>query len=187
MGIGFRRASVLGVAVLAVLAAGCRTVAPFDISQRGPLAESIIAGWSPASRVTAAGLIEGYGPPDAVALGALGWKNRGGWKRIVLWDANESAGAGNLEQTVAYRVPEGRRDALEAFSGRVRVSRDGTELSARSDSEGLNCLALNLADEVGRGVRGPEEARRFYESTVALAAAGKSSRYMQGILFLMRP
>lgn len=183
---GLRRACA-GAAALAVIAAGCRTVGSFDAAQRGSLAESIIAVWSPSSRIMAAGLIEAYGPPDAVAAGALGWRDKGGWKRIVLWDSDESPRAGGLEQTVAYWVQEDERGTLETLSGGVRVSRDGSEMSARSDSEGLNRLALNLADEVRRGVRDPEGARRFYERTAALAAAGKSSRYMQRILFAPRP
>ena len=140
----------------------------------------------------AAGLIEEYGPPDAVAAGALGWKDKGGWKRTVLWDEDKAPIAGgrspgSLEQTVAYWVPEDDRETLEALNGSIRVSRDGAEVSARSDSEGLNRLALNLADEVRRGVRDQEGARRFYESTAALSASGKSSRYMQRILFAPQP
>jgi hypothetical protein len=180
------------VAVFTVIAAGCRGVKPFDSSQRGALAESIIKGWSRSSRITAAKLIAEYGPPDAVALGGLGWKDKGRWKRIVLCDANESyvaehGSADDLEQTIAYRLREDKRAALAAFGSSVRVSQDGAELSARSSSESLKYLALNLADQVGRGVRDPKGARRFYRRTVDLAAAGKSSRYMQGLLFPVKP
>jgi hypothetical protein len=137
-------------------------------------------------------LIDEYGPPDGVALAGLGWKGRGRWKRIVVCDANEDyvadyGSADDLEQTVAYRLPKGSRAALAAFSGSVQASPDGTELSARSNSEGLNYLALNLADQVVRGVRDPRAARRFYRRTVHLAAAGKTSRYMQRILFPVKP
>jgi hypothetical protein len=192
MDTGLRQTVAMEVAFFAVLVVGCRTAEPFDAAQRGSVAKSIIAAWSLPSKMTAARLIEEYGPPDAVALGALGWKSKGRWKRIVLWDENESyaeehGSAGNLQQTVAYRVPWARRQALAAFSGDVIVSPDGTELSARSNNEGLNYLALNLADEVGRGVRDPQGARRFYERTVDLAAGGKSSPYMQGFLFPAQP
>jgi hypothetical protein len=88
-----------------------------------------------------------------------------------------------LEQTVAYSVPADKRKALAAFSDRVRVSRDGSELAARTTSEELNFLTLNLADEVLKGSRSPEEAQRFYENTMQFSISGKSSRYMQGLIF----
>jgi hypothetical protein len=185
MDTGLRQAAAMELAFFVVLAVGCRTTAPFDSAQRGSLADSIIASWSPHSRGEAAALIARYGAPDALSLGALGWKDKGRWKRIVLWDAGGSAGG--LQQTVSYRVPPDKREALAAFSAEVVVSPDGTELSARSQSEGLNCLALNLADEVGRGLRDPKGARRFYDRTAALAAAGKTSPYMQGLLFAAQP
>jgi hypothetical protein len=182
----------MAAVLVAMLAAGCRVAKPFDSTQRRSLAQSIISGWSRSSQATAAKLIEEYGPPDGISLAGLGWKGKGRWKRIVLCDANEDyvaehGSADDLEQTVAYNLPRGSRAAVAAFSRSVVVSADGAELSARSGSEGLNFLALNLADQVARGVRDPRGARRFYRKTVRLAAAGKTSRYMQGLMFPVKP
>ena len=173
----------LALALTAVFSAACRTAAPFDSPQRVALAQKIISGWAEPSRRMAAKAIERYGPPDAIAQGAVGWKRKGVWKRIVVWNAPKGGTRENVEETVAYRVPEGRREAIALFNSGVRVSEDGAEMSARSNDEALNYLALNLADEVARGARGWVEARGFYEKTAALAAAGKSSPYMRGILF----
>jgi len=60
---------------------------------------------------------------------------------------------------------------------------DGPDLAARSNSEELNRLCLNLADDIARGRRTPAEARRFYRRTLSLALSGKSSPYMERLVF----
>jgi hypothetical protein len=54
---------------------------------------------------------------------------------------------------------------------------------ARSHSEALNRLSLNLADDVAAGRRSPQDADRFFLRTVRLRAAGKSSPYLDQLLF----
>lgn len=170
---------------------GCRDPEPFNAEARAALAEDIIAGWSQTSRVTGALMLDKYGPPDALAADGLGWENKGRWKKIVVRDRAEpdgaDRGAGVLEQTVDYYVPEAKRGEVESFSGQVRVSRDGTSVSARSDDEGINYLALNLVDGIGRGVIDAPRARGFYRRAVDLSKTGKSSPLMAGLLFLASP
>jgi hypothetical protein len=175
---GISRIVPLVCALCAVLGAGCGKSAPFSASKRGVLADDIIAGWSTSARLTAAKMMAEYGPPDAVAREALAWEDRGRWKRIVIWDG----GPGELEQTVNYRVPEGKRVAMQAFTATLRVAPDGTSMSARSDSEALNFLAINLADEIGRGAIDAPQARHLYQKIISLAAAGKTSPLTLAIL-----
>ena len=179
---------ILALALAASLAAigGCRTVGTFDARGRGSLAASVIVGWSEPSRLAAAQALERYGPPDAIAPGALGWRDKSPWLRIVVWDAAGNRAAGNLEETVAYRVPEAKRQGLADFARGVRVSEDGSELSARSSDESLNFLALNLANDIARGLKDPEQARKSYDRIVELALAGKSSPYMRELMFAPR-
>lgn len=184
MKIPLSRAFAPSLALACGLLAACRTVPAFDSRRRGELARAVIADWSEPSRLLAARTIEQYGPPDAISAGGLGWAWKGPWKRIVVWDgAAADAADGGYQQTVAYRVPEDKRAALTDFGRGVRVSQDGRELSALSSDEALNFLALNLADEIARGVRSPGEARGFYDRTAQLAAAGKSSPYLWGLRF----
>lgn len=171
----------LGAGLWSGLISGCRTPVPFDAARRGSLAEGIIAGWEPSSRLTAAAMIEKYGPPDALAPGGLGWKDKGRWMKIVVRD--RPAKAGVIEQTAAYRVPEDRLPEVEAFDGKVRVAPDLSSMSARSDDEALNFLALNLAVAIGRGNLGAAEARNSYRRAVELSRAGKSSALMRELLF----
>ena len=165
---------------LLIAAAACRTPKAFGPSQRSELAQSVTRDWSEGARLTANRLIEKYGPPDAIASGALAWKNKPPWRRILVWD--DPLG-GNLEEAVSYRVPDGKRAALKALDGIVQVSPDGAELSAQSSGEPNNFLALNIAHEIIRGDMNPADARHFYDKTLDLAASGKTSRYLQGLLF----
>jgi hypothetical protein len=178
----------LSAALGGILSVACRTTAPFGASQRVDLSGDIIAGWSKSSRLTAAALIEQYGPPDAIASDGLGWKNKGRWRKIIVRDQTElrvleREGAGMLEQTVTYRMPEDKRPELRAFTDEVRVSADGTALTASADEEALNFLSLNLAVAIGRGDVDAAGARDSYKRAVDLSRAGKSSPLMRELLF----
>jgi hypothetical protein len=81
-------------------------------------------------------------------------------------------------------VPSEKRKALAAFTRRLVVSEDGKQLSVRGNSEALDFLALNLAHEIVRGTRDPIAARHFYGRIYLLSQAGKSSPYMEELLFL---
>ena len=141
-------------------------------------------------------MVEKYGRPDRVETNRVVWEKKGPWKRIVVWD-DMGVGLGlgqmgkvadnNIEEILAYMVPEDKRRAVEDFSGRLKVSADGAQLSARSFSEERNFLALNLADEIIRGVKTPAEAKAFDAATLQLADAGKPSPYMKGLLFQPPP
>jgi len=171
----------------ALLSSGCGEFTGFGGERRLSLAQDIMSVWSEGSRITGAAMIDKYGPPDALARDALGWRERGRWMRIVVRDRRRAETAGILEQTVEYYVPESRRRELEAFSGDVRVSREGTAISSRSDDEALNYLALNLADGIGRGILDAERARGYYRRAVDLSRAGKTSPLMEGFLFIESP
>jgi hypothetical protein len=137
-------------------------------------------------------MVDKYGPPDRIEIGRVVWLHKGPWKRIAVWDDMDLDEVStfkdrNLEQTIAYVVPAGRRRDLEDFDARIKVSEDGAELSSRSYSEERNFLALNLADEVIRGAKTPEQAREFHAATLTLADAGKSSPYMKGLIFQAPP
>lgn len=164
---------------LAALAA-CRGRAGAD--SRASLARSVVSKWSPSSRLTADDLLQRYGPPDAAAPGALAWKDKGGWKRIVAWDAG-AAGGDDLKETAAASIPASRRADIASFDRRVTVSADGREVTARSDDERLNYLAVNLAEGIARGTLSPVQARVAYANTLRLEASGKSSEATVRLLF----
>lgn len=149
---------------------------------RDAYARRIISGWPVVSLRTAEAVIEKYGPPDLAVADRLVWYDNGEWKITTVYrDPAEHLDV--LEQTIGYEVPADKTEALARLDVALRLSRDRRALSAVSESEETNILALNLADEVARGARTPEDARAFYLKTVLQANAGKSSPYMQKLLF----
>lgn len=142
-------------------------------------ARTEFSSWPTASRIAAEGMIERYGAPDYIDAETASWNDKGSWKRTTV----HRDGTDFLEQTVSYSVPEEKRADLEKMGMMLKVGRADGELSTMSTSEEANYLAMNLADEVIREKRTPEDAHEFYMETVKLSRAGKSSPYMQGLMF----
>ncbi|MDE2291140.1 MAG: hypothetical protein KGL53_03565 [Elusimicrobia bacterium] len=150
--------------------------------------ETLIQNWPERSRLAARALLEKYGRPDIFDENRLAWEGNRPWDETVVRraapaDVPALTSRDVLEQSISYRVPPGKAAALKSFDGRLVVDRENAVLTSYSASEGLNYLALNLADEIVEGKRSPEEARAFYRRTAELAEAGKSSPYMNGFLF----
>ena len=150
--------------------------------------EAAIRKWPDASRVTARAMIAKYGQPARWNEAALTWINNGPWEKTVVYRSWWPRILGKrdkdcLEQTIAYRVPSEKLDDLKRFDRRLAVDDSRSRLSARSESEPQNFLALNLADEIVTEKRSVEEARDFYGKTEKLTMAGKSSAYTEGLLF----
>lgn len=165
----------------AVLVAAEKDASP-SMRRREEEARRVISAWPVVAQRTAEVVLETYGPPDLSVSDRLVWYDNGAWKITTVYrDPREHLDV--LEQTVGYRVPQEKVPALAKLDLALRISRDNRSLSAVSESEETNILALNLADEVVREKRSPEEARAFYLKTVVQWNAGKSSAYMKELLF----
>lgn len=160
------------------------TAAPASESWRAREAEALraIADWPVISQRAAEVILEKYGPPDLAIPERLSWYGNAPWKYTTVH--REPFGRIDvLEQTIGYEVPQDKAPSLAKLDVGLRLSRDRRELSAASEAEETNFLALNLADEVVRERRTPEDARAFYLKTVLQWNAGKTSPYLKGLRF----
>ncbi len=151
-------------------------------------ASSSIESWPTNTKVTAQHLIDKYGPPDRANDSRLVWNDRGQWSQIRLFREGASDNFPTthkdvVENTIRYDVPQDKAGELTKFDSALEVDRLSGTLSARSDSEEANILALNLADEIVRGKRDVDSARDFMRSTLRKSMAGKSSPYTDHLLF----
>ena len=133
-------------------------------------------------------MLDQYGQPEIATNEFLLWNDKGPWKRIIVYKSGEKhlfplKHEDVLEQTVAYKVPAYKLGELARFNGSVIVDRTRGLLSARCYREGVNILALNLADDIVRGKRDVANARRFYAHAIAQMMAGKTSPYTQRLQF----
>ncbi|MDD5303928.1 MAG: hypothetical protein PHS14_12580 [Elusimicrobia bacterium] len=142
--------------------------------------QASIRTWYEGPRLTAELMMERYVVPDEFTPVDANWYGRGSWKRISIQGDTPYQ---YLEQAVGYRARPEEAARLIDFDHGVRYDAPNEELSASSNHESLNYLALNLADEVAAGKRSSRKARDFYASTARLSASGKSSPYLQGLLF----
>lgn len=151
-------------------------------------ARSLIQNWPTSTKTGAQAMIEKYGEPDAVTDRMLVWQNKAPFDRIIVYrDAAKHdfpmRHEDFLEQTIRYRVPEGKLADLNRFSEALVVDRTRGTLSVHCDSEKGNLLALNLANEIVTGKRGVEDAKRFLKDTMRETMAGKSSPYTEKLQF----
>jgi hypothetical protein len=148
----------------------------------------IIRSWSPTAQEVANAMIAKYGQPNEFTPAMLVWQNNGPWKRTIV---NRDVVAHHfpkphpdlLEQVIDYRAPTDRFDELAEYDGSVIAERTKGEISARCDKEGLNFLAINLANDVATGKRSVEDARRFYAENAKKFTEGEKPPYTQGLQF----
>jgi hypothetical protein len=155
---------------------------------RAARAQAVISLWPAESALAARVMMQEYGPPDATEAARLAWDNNGPWLKTVVYKTSVWPYPRDdvLEQTVDYEAPQRIWPALAGFGRGLSYDARRRELSARSASEGLNLLVLNLADAFAQGHMSPEAADRLYVLTKEESVEGKSSRYMKGLLFATR-
>ena len=157
-------------------------------SQSAQTPETIIKDWPERARSIARTMIEKYGDPDRISDDVMVWYNNSPWQKTVVYrkawpHSIMMRDKDYLEQTIGYQVPNDKVNELKRFDKRLDIIQTSGELSSRSESESMNILALNLADEIVHDRRSVEEARDFYRETERLTRSGKSSKYVEGLLF----
>lgn len=164
-----------------------QTAAPTEA--RSP--EMVIQKWPKNLQSEARMLMDRYGQPDSIEDNKLVWNDNGPWKRTIMHKEGQTRSMigrsrDHLEQVISREVPEDKVADLQKFDKRIKVDRDAGELSSRSDSERMNFLTLNLADDIIKGQRSVSDARSFAKQVQSLEKAGKSSPYLDGLIFTMQ-
>lgn len=168
-----------GLALLAMTAVGGHGW--LQKAEAASKAEEIAADWPEPSRRTALAMIEKLGEPHRRDADSLTWIGIYRGKRTVV--RRSSTGQRMVEQTVLYRVPPEKVADLTLFDDRLTVNRKDSELTAQTESVRTSFLVLNLAHEIASGFTTAEKAREVRDKELRLSAAGKSSRYRDGLIF----
>lgn len=179
---------------LAAAVAMAAIVAPASSQTRAPDPSAanlatMLASWPRSARAAADDMMTKYGPPQEVTPTMLIWRDNGPWKHTIVSRAETPHNfpmphANVMEQAINYRVAPDRFDELAHYNGSVVVERTRGELSARSDREAANFLALNLAHDIVSGRRTAEEARAYHARAIATALSGaRADPYMERLTF----
>jgi len=130
-----------------------------------------LAAWPEAERRLGAQLMTKYGAPAEVTPRQVTWINSGPWARTTLYKEGPTHNFASphrnvLEQAVLYKVPVDKLVALAQFNRSLVVDLARGELVSASDSEEINFLTVNVADDVIKGQRTAEEARIYFAQLV---------------------
>jgi len=143
-------------------------------------AEAILDQWPTLPKKIARQIIERYDLPHEITVSRMMWYATGPWKRTVVHRDEvphhfPTPHVDALEQTLDYRVPLEKCDALLAFDGSILIDRTKGEITVRCDMEAMNVLTANLMHDVVTGTRTVEEARRAYADMASAFAMGRSA------------
>jgi hypothetical protein len=133
--------------------------------------QQVIGAWRVPVRDLAQQLIAKYGQPDEATPMRLLWHQRPPWKRLELLHLAiphrfPAPHEDVLLQVVDDAVPPEMADELLTYNGSLLIDRTRGELGARSESEAINILMLNLAHEIVTRARTPQDARTMHAQAV---------------------
>jgi hypothetical protein len=179
-------AAVIAVLVFALLLA--RTTRAQRSAATTTSASDTIANWPSGSKSTAQAIIKKYGPPAEVTPSMLVWHNNGPWKHTIVFrdevDHNfPKPHKESLWQFIDYRVQPDAVSNVVRYNGSVVADRTKGELSARSDSEEMSFLSINLADAVATKRMVSDDARSYHTRAVMGLMSGQRDPYTQGLQF----
>lgn len=150
--------------------------------------ESAMEDWPNQSRDVAEVIMKKYGLPDIASNDQLIWYDTGPFTRTIVTkrvvdDPSPIAHVDVLQQTINYNVPIEYIDELNLLDSTLVVDRSKGELTAQSDSEELNMLALNMADEVIRKKLDLSEAQKRYQLSFKDHKDGIHNNYYADLKF----
>jgi hypothetical protein len=163
-------------------------------SQTAPSTEALawsqknLAGWPEGTRRLGAQLMTKYGAPAEITPRQVTWINSGPWARTTLYKEgaahNFAAPHRNvLEQAVFYKVPIDKLTALAQFNRSLVVDLARGELVSSADSEEINFLTVNVADDVIKDQRSAEEARIYFAQLVRAKMIKEPERELRQLKF----
>lgn len=152
--------------------------------------QKALAGWPDTIRRLAAQLTTKYGQPAETTARQATWVNNGQWVRTTLYKEGIQHNFASphrliLEQAVLYKVPADKLADLAAFNRSLVPNLAKGELASFSDSEELNFLALNVADDILNGERTPEEGRIYFAQIVRARMIREPERDLQQLHFTL--
>jgi hypothetical protein len=147
-----------------------------------------LAGWPEGTRRLGAQLMTRYGAPTEVTPRQVTWMNSGQWVRTTLYKegATQNFAAPHrnvLEQAVLYKVPIDKLTALAQFNRSLMADLARGELVSSADSEEINFLAINVADDVVKGQRSADEARIYFAQLVRAKMIKEPEKELQKLKF----
>lgn len=117
------------------------------------------AQWSKLNKAVLAQLVYKYGEPHEATPNTVTWYKKGQWEKIVLTNEPNN----NLHQTAHLEVPPERMADIAMFNENISIDPANEQVTAISNREELNVLALNYARDILDSSIGPTQAKVEYK------------------------
>ncbi|MBC7538227.1 MAG: DUF4142 domain-containing protein [Bacteriovorax sp.] len=148
----------------------------------------IVENWPARPRLAVQEMMAKYGAPLEATSETMVWHNAGLYKRIMVTKMEvphdfPKPHMDFLEHTVSYNVPTDKVSDLVAFDASMTINKTAGEMSARCDLEGHNILTLNLANDIIKGKKSVEQARKAFGEFVVADVEGKHPSYVYKLQF----
>lgn len=147
-----------------------------------------IQDWPDTAKSAAHTMVAKYGLPQEITPTRLVWEDNRPFRSTIVHREEITHNfpfphADVLEQVVKYRVPVGKSEKLQRFDGSLVYDRTKGELTSHCDREETNIIALNLADEVVRGLRNVDNARKEFARVAQEYRAGNAHNITNTLMF----
>jgi hypothetical protein len=147
-----------------------------------------LQGWPPKTVALAVSLVQKYGRPEDLGAQRITWYGNVPWKRTALLREGMPHNfplphLDILEQTVNYRVPAKKVEDLLAYDGSLVVNRTRGELSVHCNTEEMNILTLNIANDIATGERTVEQAMAYHAQVIEGMRIHEPETYPQKLRF----
>jgi hypothetical protein len=151
-------------------------------------ANALTENWPEASFWAAKSMIEKYGEPNETTSDSLIWRNVAPFKKIVVHREVYSSKfpllhQSALEHFVDYKAPTAKVVDVWRFDGAVNLDRARGQMSATSQNEPMNFLALNLAHDIMTGKMSAASARIKFGKETMEYLNGHQTVYTQTLNF----
>ena len=108
-----------------------------------------------------------YGEPSESTPNNLMWSDVPPYKRIVVYLEQVPHNfpvpyEDVIEHVISFKIPMHKAGELIKFNGSIKLDRTRGEISARSESEAMNLLALNMAYDIITNKKDYTDARSVY-------------------------
>lgn len=144
--------------------------------------------WPYLSQIAAQQMIKRYGEPTESTSSTMSWHHVSPYKRIVVYREQVPHNfplphEDVIEHVISYKIPTTKVAEIIKFNGSIKFDRTRGEISARSENEAMNLLALNMAYDIVKNKKDYTDARSAYGKLEIDYLNGNRNLFTQSLQF----
>ena len=181
---------ILTITCSGLILTGCSSNRKIDLSSRTSSVDKKleISHWPVASQRIANQMSQRYGEPNESTPNTLAWYKVHPFKRIIVYREQVPHNfpiphEDVIEHVISFKIPLNKAGELIKFNGSIKFDRTSGEISARSENEAMNLLALNMAYDIITNKKNFTDARSVYGKLEVDYLQGNKNLLTQSLQF----